>query len=107
MNHTPSIVRGSIDRVYYFSPPFSAGRMGGDGGEWVSFAGNVFATEGNTVSPAGMWEKHRKYGRQFKVDHVAIETPQAAEGLARYLANHPEIMGIGGYARSLALYFGS
>ncbi len=34
-----------------------------DGGDWVSFAGNVFATEGDTVSLAGTWEKHPKYGR--------------------------------------------
>ena len=78
-----------------------------DGGDWVSFAGNVFATEGDTVSLAGTWEKHPKYGRQFKVDHVAIEMPQDAEGLAQYLANHPEIKGIGpAKARMLAERFG-
>ncbi len=108
MNHTPCTVRGSIDRVYYSSPTFSAGRMRVDGGDWVSFAGNVFATEGDTVSLAGTWEKHPKYGRQFKVDHVAIEMPQDAEGLAQYLANHPEIKGIGpAKARMLAERFGA
>ncbi|MGI6139136.1 MAG: YrrC family ATP-dependent DNA helicase [Candidatus Hydrogenedentales bacterium] len=95
MNNATCTVRGSIDRVYYSSPTFSAGRMRVDGGDWVSFAGNVFATEGDTVSLAGTWEKHPKYGRQFKVDHVSIEMPQDAEGLAQYLANHPEIKGIG------------
>ena len=107
MNHATCTVRGSIDRVYYSSPTFSAGRMRVDGGDWVSFAGNVFATEGDTVSLAGTWEKHPKYGRQFKVDHVAIEMPQDAEGLAQYLANHPEIKGIGpAKARMLAERFG-
>ena len=78
-----------------------------DDGDWVSFAGNVFATEGDTVSLAGTWEKHPKYGRQFKVDHVSIEMPQDAEGLAQYLANHPEIKGIGpAKARMLAERFG-
>ena len=56
MNHATCTVRGSIDRVYYSSPTFSAGRMRVDGGDWVSFAGNVFATEGDTVSLAGTWE---------------------------------------------------
>jgi len=55
-----------------------------DGGDWVLFAGNVFASEGEYVSLAGTQEKHPKYGRQFKVDHVAIEMPQDAEGLAPY-----------------------
>lgn len=56
---------------------------------------------------AGTWEKLPKYGRQFKVGHMAIEMPQDAEGLAQYLANHPEIKGIGpAKARMLAERFG-
>jgi hypothetical protein len=31
---------------------------------------------------AGTWEKHPKYGRQIKMDHVASEMPQDAEGRA-------------------------
>jgi exodeoxyribonuclease V alpha subunit len=100
-------VRGQIDRVFFASPTFSAGRLKTDGRDYISFAGNLFATEGDHVSLAGTWEKHPKYGRQFKVDHVAIEMPQDAEGLARYLANHPEIKGIGpAKARAIAERFG-
>lgn len=82
MNSAISTIRGSIDRVFFASPTFSAGRLKTDSREYVSFAGNLFATEGDHVSLAGTWEKHPKYGRQFKVDHVAIELPQDAKGLA-------------------------
>ncbi|HOZ49060.1 MAG TPA: AAA family ATPase [Candidatus Hydrogenedentes bacterium] len=100
-------MRGRIDRVFFASPTFSAGRLKADGRDYISFAGNLFATEGDHVSLAGTWEKHSKYGRQFKVDHVAIEMPQDAEGLAQYLANHPEIKGIGqAKARAIAERFG-
>jgi exodeoxyribonuclease V alpha subunit len=106
-SNTLEKVKGRIDRVFFASPTFSAGRLKTDSREYVSFAGNLFATEGDQVSLAGTWEKHPKYGRQFKVDHVAIEMPQDAEGLAQYLANHPEIKGIGpAKARMLAERFG-
>ena len=96
MNNATSTVCGSIERVYYSSPTFPAGRLKTDSRDFVSFAGNIFATEGDHVSLAGTWEKHPKFGRQFKVDHVAIEISQDAEGLAQYLANHPEFRSFGG-----------
>jgi len=59
------------------------------------FAGNLFATEGQHVALAGRWETHPDYGRQYKVDHVEIEMPSGAEGVAQFTANHPEIKLIG------------
>ena len=80
-------VRGRVERVFYASPTFSAGRLRTDGGDTISFAGNLFATEGEQVLLAGAWEKHPQYGRQFKVAHLEVDMPHDAEGLAQYLAS--------------------
>ncbi len=95
------ILRGNIEKVFYAGPKFSAGRLRGTDDESHSFAGNVFATEGQHIALAGRWETHPDYGRQFKVDHVEIDdavrwsSAFGAEGLAQFIANHPEVKGIG------------
>lgn len=63
-------------------------------GQSQAFAGNLFATAGQQVALAGRWVEDPKYGRQFKVDHVEVEMPSSAEGLAEFMANHPEIKGL-------------
>lgn len=82
------ILRGNIEKVFYAGPTFSAGRLLTADGENVSFAGNIFATEGQHIALAGRWETHPDYGRQFKVEHVEIEMPSGADGLAQFIANH-------------------
>ena len=107
MNNATTTIRGRIEKVFYAGPTFSAGRIETDDGQNVSFAGNIFATEGQSVALAGQWEKHPKFGRQFKVEHVEIEMPRGADGLAQYLANHPEVKGIGpAKARKIVQAFG-
>ena len=86
-------LRGTIEKVFYAGPKFSAGRLRGADGRSHSFAGNLFATEGQHVALAGAWETHPDYGRQFKVERVEIEMPAGAEGLAQFIANHPELKG--------------
>ena len=95
MKRSPSILRGNIEKVFYAGPKFSAGRLRDADGRSRSFAGNLFAVEGQHVALAGHWETHPDYGQQFKVDHVEVEMPGDPEGLARYIANHPEVKGIG------------
>jgi len=90
-----TILRGNIEKVFYAGPKFSAGRLRDADGRSRSFAGNLFAVEGQHVALAGHWETHPDYGQQFKVDHVEVEMPGDPEGLARYIANHPEVKGIG------------
>ena len=107
MKNEHTTIRGRVEKVYFAGPTFSAGRIETDDGQNVSFAGNLFAVEGQAVALAGQWEKHPKFGRQFKVDHVEIEMPRGAEGVAQYLANHPEVKGIGpAKARKIVLAFG-
>ncbi len=90
-----STVRGRVEALFYSSPQFSAGRLRTDSGETVSFAGALMVRQHDPVVLHGSWERHPKFGRQFKVAHFAFDQRMGPEGLAHYLANHPHIKGIG------------
>jgi exodeoxyribonuclease V alpha subunit len=92
---TTDEIRGRIEVVFYAGPKFSAGRLRCDSGEQITFAGALFARVGEQVVLRGDWTRHPKYGRQFKVDAIAYNLELDEAGLARYLANHPDIKGIG------------
>ena len=91
----PARLRGRIERVYYAGPKFSAGRLLTPTGEEIQFAGNLFARENQPVVLLGSWSTHPKFGRQFKVDAMEYNLELDPEGLIHYLANHPQIKGIG------------
>lgn len=91
----PESVRGRVETLFYSSARFSAGRLRTDSGDVVSFAGPLMVREEDPVILHGTWERHPKFGRQFKVSHFAFDQRLGAEGLAHYLANHPDIKGIG------------
>ena len=91
----PETVRGRIETLFYSSPQFSAGRLRTDAGDSVSFAGALMVRQHDAVVLHGAWERHAKFGRQFKVSHFAFDQRLGPEGLAHYLANHPDIQGIG------------
>ena len=93
--NSPAKLRGRIERVYYAGPKFSAGRLLTATGEEIQFAGNLFARENQPVVLLGTWATHPKYGRQFKVDAMEHDLDLNPEGLIHYLANHPDIKGIG------------
>jgi exodeoxyribonuclease V alpha subunit len=100
-------VRGRVDEVFYSSPRFSAGRLRTAEGQSISFAGPVMIREHEPVILHGAWEEHPRYGRQLKVESLEYDTRLDAEGLANYLANHPDIKGIGPVkARQIAEKFG-
>ncbi len=94
MNNVASI-RGRVDALFYSSPQFSAGRLRTDSGDSVSFAGALMVRQHDPVVLHGTWERHPKFGRQFKVANFAFDQRMGPEGLAHYLANHPDIKGIG------------
>jgi exodeoxyribonuclease V alpha subunit len=100
-------VRGVVQAVFHAGPSFSAGRLRTDNGESVRFAGKVFVRENDPVSLRGAWEDHPKYGWQFAVDWLDAHVELDPAGLANYLANHPQILGIGpAKARLIADAFG-
>lgn len=88
-------VRGVVQAVFHSGANFSAGRLRADDGGSVRFAGKVFVRENDPVSLRGRWEDHAKYGRQFSVDWLDAQVELDPAGLANYLANHPDITGIG------------
>lgn len=101
------VVRGRVSHVSFSSPGFSAGRLDVPGGREVSFAGKLMVRVNDAVVLMGKYEEHARWGRQFKVERFQIDTKVAGEGLARYLAGHPDIHGLGPVkARVVAERFG-
>jgi exodeoxyribonuclease V alpha subunit len=105
--HDAVTLRGTIRRVFFAGPRFSAGKLESADGQLVSFAGKFFAREGDAVVLEGAWAQHPKYGRQFDAKSMTFDLAFSADGLANYLAKHPEIKGIGpAKARVIAERFG-
>ncbi len=103
----PAKVNGAIEKVFYNSPDFSAGKLRTPSGHLIVFAGNLYAKVGQQIDLFGNWIQHEKYGRQFYVKHIEHDLDLNADGLVNYLANHPDIKGIGPVkARLLVEEFG-
>jgi len=101
-------LRGIVEMVFYSGPAFSAGRLRTSDGKLVTFAGKVFARENDSVRLEGQWTNHPKYGRQFAADCMGFDQEMDADGLANFLANHPDVKGIGPVkARLIADHFGA
>ncbi|MCE9635619.1 MAG: AAA family ATPase [Planctomycetes bacterium] len=101
-------VRGVVATVFFASPKFSAGRLRAADGTVLSFAGEVVVREHQPVVLTGSWERHPKYGRQFKATSLLHDLAPDTDGLALYLANHPDLPGIGPVkARRIAEAFGA
>jgi exodeoxyribonuclease V alpha subunit len=102
-----SSIRGVVDTVFYSGPTFSAGRLLCADGSVVKFAGKVFVRENDAVRLEGRWVDHPKYGRQFEAEFMGHDLEMDPEGLATFLANHPDVKGIGPVkARLIADEFG-
>ena len=88
-------LRGRIATVFFASPEFSAGCIETAAGDQEPFAGKLYARAGDAVILHGTWGSHPKYGRQFHAERIEYDTHLSVEGLAQYLANHPDMKGIG------------
>ena len=74
----------------------------------MQFAGNVVVQENHPLVLHGKFVRHPKYGFQFEVASMEFDRQMNARGLANYLANNPEIKGIGpAKARIIAEQFSS
>ena len=103
-----SSLHGIVETVFYSGPTFTAGRIRTPEGALVNFAGKVFARPNDAVRLEGQWMNHPKYGRQFAVECLGYDIEMDADGLANYLANHPDVKGIGPTkARLIADQFGT
>ena len=100
-------IRGVVETVFYSGPTFSAGRLRTADGEFVKFAGKVFVKISEPVKLDGHWVNHPKYGRQFEAEFMGHDLELDPDGLAHFLANHPDVKGIGPVkARLIADEFG-
>jgi exodeoxyribonuclease V alpha subunit len=89
-------LRGRVIAVHFSSPKFSAGKMLAQGrGEPVSFAGALMTRVGDSLVLTGKFEENGKWGMQFRVSGWSLDEKMGAAGLAHYLANHPDVKGIG------------
>lgn len=87
---------GTITEVYKNSgPDWSAGELKTTGGEAVKFAGQVFATQGRSLTLLGNWRKDTTWGEQFHVKDTLCELGINLAGLSLYLAQNPKFRGIG------------
>ena len=101
-------IRGVVETVFYSGPTFSAGALRTASGAFVKFAGAVYVRENDPVRMEGQWVNHPKYGRQFEAEFMGHDLEMDAEGLANFLANHPDVKGIGPVkARLIADKFGA
>jgi exodeoxyribonuclease V alpha subunit len=101
-------IRGVVETVFYSGPTFSAGRLRTADGEFVKFAGKVFVKISEPVKLDGHWVNHPKYGRQFEAEFMGHDLELDPDGLAHFLANHPDVKGIGPVkARLVADEFGA
>ncbi|MBI4910955.1 MAG: AAA family ATPase [Acidobacteria bacterium] len=99
-------LRGIVETVFYSGAAFTAGRLRTAEGALVNFAGKVFAKPNDPVRLEGQWMNHSKYGRQFSVECLGYDLEMDADGLANFLANHPDVKGIGpAKARLIADHF--
>jgi exodeoxyribonuclease V alpha subunit len=100
-------IRGVVEAVYYSGPTFTAGRLRTSEGASVKFAGKVSVKENAPVRLEGQWTHHPKYGRQFEAEFMGHDLEMDPDGLANFLANHPDVKGIGPVkARLIADRFG-
>lgn len=101
-------LRGIVTKIHYAAPHFSAGKLRPVGRtSEVSFAGKVYVREGDTVLLRGTWGNHEKFGRQFAVETLVYEDDLDADGLASWLAQHADAVGIGpAKAKKIAAEYG-
>lgn len=107
MTKTTQSIAGHVETLFFSSPTFSAGKLRTNDGGLVSFAGALMVRESDPVVLSGHWETHVKFGQQFKVASFTFNQNLSGDGLAHYLANHPDIKGIGpAKAKRIADAFG-
>src|SRR3989304_3001769 len=78
-------IRGEVERVFFSSANFSAGRFITERGDRIQFAGNVVVQEKQPLVLHGKFVRHPKYGFQFEVTSMEFDRQMDARGLANYL----------------------
>ena len=91
-------LEGHLERITYFNEAthYTIGRLKPSnldtGVTVVGYLAGV--SPGETIKVKGIWETHRKYGQQFKIQSFDVTLPAAVDGIRKYLASG-NIKGIG------------
>jgi len=90
-------ISGRVSRVFHANREsgWMAGKLVVDDGREVSFAGSVFANQGDEINVAGTWTTHPKFGKQFSVESGSAKLDDSPKGLERVLATDTRFEGIG------------
>ncbi len=109
MQASETTLRGRVERLFDNSSiHFSAGVLVSVDGMRRRFVGPIKVCVHDQVVFTGQSTKHPKYGWQFQVAGFTHDMDLDAAGLERYLANHPDIKGIGPVrAQRIASAFGT
>jgi len=99
-------ITGTITKLFHADNGFAAGRIKTTDGEAVHFSLQFDGIRvGDHIKLTGRWENHPKFGDQFKATAFAFDENLDARGIEKYIANHPEIKGIGpGRAKRITEY---
>ena len=107
MTEAQETITGRIERLFFSSASFSAGKLRDSSGKLCSFAGSIIAAEGENVILLGRWEKSAKWGKQFRAESMQHDLELSEKGLAEYLSNNPAFVGVGPVkAKRIAKAFG-
>jgi exodeoxyribonuclease V alpha subunit len=88
---------GTVERVVYHNPAngYFVARVLAKGvsglATVVGFAMQI--SPGERLSARGEWVTNEKFGRQFKASGITLDTPQDADGLAKYMASALDSIG--------------
>jgi exodeoxyribonuclease V alpha subunit len=99
-NNTSALLtlEGHLERITYFNEAthYTIARLKPSnldtGVTVVGYLAGV--SPGETIKVKGIWETHRKYGQQFKIQSFDVTLPAAVDGIRKYLASG-NIKGIG------------
>src|SRR5512137_274291 len=102
-------IRAQVERITYFNEEnnYTIAKVRIQGrNELVTVVGTIFsAVPGETLKLKGQWNRHPKYGEQFKVESYESVLPATVKGIERYLGSGM-IKGIGPVmAKRLVLKF--
>jgi len=90
-----SVIRGRVETVFFAGPKWSSGKLETTAGAQIRFRGNLYAREGDPLVLRGYWVHDRQFGRQFEVTSMEYDMALDTDGLANFLAKHPDLKGIG------------
>ena len=106
----PAEIAGTVEAIVFHNEEngYSIMHVATGERENVTVVGSIPAvTQGEKIKATGRWTDDRRFGRQFRADHILATPPSTAAGIERFLASGL-IEGIGeAYAKRIVNKFGT